>query len=46
MLCPCPVVPRRQSVEITASLLEVDRQTLSIVEELHDMVGDGNGNAV
>jgi type I restriction enzyme M protein len=32
----------RHPAEITASLLEVERQILSIVEELHEMVGDGN----
>jgi hypothetical protein len=43
-----PALPRIAELppEITASLLEVDRQILSIVEELHDMVGDGNGDAV
>jgi hypothetical protein len=29
-----------------ARKIEVDRQILSIAEELHDMVGDGNGDAV
>ena len=28
--------------EITASLLEKERQILSVIEELHEMVGDGN----
>jgi type I restriction enzyme M protein len=32
----------RHPAEITASLLEVERQILSIIEELHEMVGDGN----
>jgi type I restriction enzyme M protein len=33
----------RHPAEITASLLEKERQILSIIEELHEMVGDGNG---
>jgi type I restriction enzyme M protein len=33
----------RHPAEITASLLEVERQILSVVEELHEMVGDGEG---
>jgi type I restriction enzyme M protein len=32
----------RHPAEITASLLEKERQILSIIEELHEMVGDGN----
>ena len=32
----------RHPAEITASLMEVERQILSIIEELHEMVGDGN----
>ena len=35
----------RHPVEITASLPEKEREILSIIEELHEMVGDGNGNA-
>lgn len=32
----------RHPVEITASLLEKEREILSIIEELHEMVGDEN----
>ena len=32
----------RHPAEITASLLEKERQILSIIEELHEMVGDEN----
>jgi type I restriction enzyme M protein len=32
----------RHPAEITASLLEKEREILSIIEELHQMVGDGN----
>ena len=34
----------RHPAEITASLLEKEREILSIIEELHEMVGDGNDN--
>ena len=33
----------RHPAEITASLLEEERQILGIIEELHEMVGDENG---
>ncbi len=33
----------RHPAEITASLLEVEREILGIIEELHEMVGDGDG---
>jgi type I restriction enzyme M protein len=33
----------RHPAEITASLLERERQILGIIGELHEMVGDGNG---
>ena len=33
----------RHPAEITASLLEKERQILGIIEELHEMVGDGDG---
>ncbi|MBN1815672.1 MAG: SAM-dependent DNA methyltransferase [Anaerolineae bacterium] len=33
----------RHPAEITASLLEKERQILNIIEELHEMVGDGDG---
>jgi type I restriction enzyme M protein len=36
----------RHPAEITASLLEVERQILSILSELHEMVGDGNDTAL
>jgi type I restriction enzyme M protein len=36
----------RHPAEITASLLEKERQILSIIEEPHEMVGDGNDNPV
>lgn len=32
----------RYPAENTASLLEVERQILSIIEEVHEMVGDGH----
>ena len=32
----------RNPAEITASLPEVERQILSIIEEVHEVVGDGN----
>ena len=32
----------RRPAEITASLLEKEREILSIIEELHEIVGDGN----
>jgi type I restriction enzyme M protein len=32
----------RQPAEITASLLEVERQILTIVKELPEIVGEGN----
>jgi type I restriction enzyme M protein len=34
----------RHPAEITSSLLEVERQILSVIEELHEMVADGNGS--
>ena len=44
-----PPQPRRDEMKAcrhpaqnTASLLEVERQILSIIEEVHEMVGDGN----
>ena len=35
----------RHPAEITASLLEKEREILSIIQELHEMVGDGNNDS-
>jgi len=36
----------RHPAEITASLLEVERQILGIIQELHEMVGNGNDRPI
>jgi len=36
----------RHPAEITASLLEKERQILSVIEELHEMVGEQNDDAI
>jgi type I restriction enzyme M protein len=36
----------RHPAEITASLLEKEREILDIIQELHEMVGNGNDTAV
>ena len=36
----------RHPAEITASLLEKERQILGIIEELHEMVGEQNDDAI
>jgi len=36
----------RHPAEITASLLEKERQILGVIEELHEMVGEQNDDAI
>jgi type I restriction enzyme M protein len=36
----------RHPAEITASLLEKERQILGVIEELHEMVGEQNDDAL